>query len=253
MIGLTTGDNGGETSRIKPAGKAKKKDEKQVAKPDEKKLEPIDVSIEPLTTTRVCLVAGGDALVDSQVLAVGATEEYSGEKSYRLDLVGGGTVRMKAGGTPEHSRIITNVIITLGGQLLGMPCQPFESNLRIGVLATGLRTYPDVSVVCGQLQLDPEDHTRTTVTNPAVLIEVLVEVPGPVQQGDGDDRHAEVRAGSQRVPGEDAEASAVRRDRRLERDLHREVGDGAPETGRAGSALNHHRVTLHRRERVRRF
>ena len=70
----------------------------QVAKPDEEKLEPIDVSIEPLTTTRVCLVAGGDALVDSQVLAVGATEEYSGEKSYRLDLVGGGTVRMKAGG-----------------------------------------------------------------------------------------------------------------------------------------------------------
>ncbi|HWO49039.1 MAG TPA: helix-turn-helix domain-containing protein [Solirubrobacterales bacterium] len=98
VIGLTTGDNGGETARIKPTGKAKKKDEKQVAKPDKKKLEPIDVSIEPLTTTRVCLVAGGNALVDSQVLAVGATEEYSGEKSYRLDLVGGGTVRMKAGG-----------------------------------------------------------------------------------------------------------------------------------------------------------
>lgn len=96
-------------------------------------------------------------------------EQDSSQKHEFLD----GQVWMMAGGTPEHSRIITNIIIALGSQLLGKPCQPFESNLRVGVLQTGLRTYPDVSIICGQLDLDPEDHTRTTVTNPKVLIEVL--------------------------------------------------------------------------------
>ena len=96
-------------------------------------------------------------------------EEHSTQKHEFLD----GHVWMMAGGTPDHSRIITNVIIALGSQLQGKPCQPFESNLRVGVLATGLRTYPDVTVICGQLELDPEDPTKTTATNPKLLVEVL--------------------------------------------------------------------------------
>ena len=39
------------------------------------------------------------------------------------------------------------------------------------VLATGLATYPDVTVVCGELELDPEN--RDTVINPRVVVEVL--------------------------------------------------------------------------------
>ena len=30
-----------------------------------------------------------------------------------------------------------------------------------------------MAVVCGALELDPEDHTRHTVTNPRVVVEVL--------------------------------------------------------------------------------
>lgn len=101
IIGLTSGDDG-EPSRSRPAGKAKQKQERQVAKPDKgSSLEPIDISIEPLATTQVCLVGGGEALLDSQVLAAGTTEEFSGEKTYRIDLVGGGTVKMKAGGDEQ--------------------------------------------------------------------------------------------------------------------------------------------------------
>ena len=43
--------------------------------------------------------------------------------------------------------------------------------LRVRVLATGLCTYPDLSIICGPLARDPED--RNTVTNPTVLVEVL--------------------------------------------------------------------------------
>jgi Uma2 family endonuclease len=39
------------------------------------------------------------------------------------------------------------------------------------VLATGLATYPDVTVVCGELERDPE--SPATVVNPRVVVEVL--------------------------------------------------------------------------------
>jgi Uma2 family endonuclease len=45
------------------------------------------------------------------------------------------------------------------------------SDLRIRVEATGLATYPDVSVVCGHVESDPLD--RNTVVNPTLIVEVL--------------------------------------------------------------------------------
>ena len=39
------------------------------------------------------------------------------------------------------------------------------------VSSTGLATHPDVSVVCGPIERDPED--RAAITNPSVLVEVL--------------------------------------------------------------------------------
>jgi len=39
------------------------------------------------------------------------------------------------------------------------------------LLEPGLATYPDVTVVCGRAELDPED--RNTITNPVVVVEVM--------------------------------------------------------------------------------
>jgi cytoskeletal protein RodZ len=101
IIGITSGGDDGGSSKTKPVGKGKAKDAKQVAKSGKSSAEPIDISVEPLATTRICLVGGGEALIDSQVLAAGATEEFTGEKRYRLDLIGGGAVKVKAGGDEE--------------------------------------------------------------------------------------------------------------------------------------------------------
>jgi hypothetical protein len=66
-----------------------------------------------------------------------------------------------------------------------------------------------------------------------MLVEVLLEVPLPVKQRDGDERDAKIRCGAEGIAGEDAEATAVRRDRLLEADLHREVrNSGARDTKR---------------------
>jgi len=82
-----------------------------------------------------------------------------------------GEIYAMAGGTPTHAAISANLTTLLGSQLRGKGCQAYTSDLRIRVLETGLATYPDVTVVCGRREIDPED--RNTVTNPVILVEVL--------------------------------------------------------------------------------
>lgn len=82
-----------------------------------------------------------------------------------------GEIYAMAGGTPEHAKLSARVIRELGNQLRGKGCEPFSSDLRVRVAATGLASYPDVSVICGPTQSDPQDPN--TILNPTVLVEVL--------------------------------------------------------------------------------
>jgi Uma2 family endonuclease len=87
----------------------------------------------------------------------------------------GGEVWAMAGGSPEHAAIIGNVTTLLNIQLRGQRCRVHSTELRVRVKATGLGTYPDVTVVCGRLERDPDDRTGHTAVNPRVI----VEVPSP--------------------------------------------------------------------------
>lgn len=93
-------------------------------------------------------------------------EEYANVKHEFLD----GQIYAMAGGTPEHGTYAANVIRMLGTQLVGKPCRVQTSDVRIRVQASGLDTYPDVSVICGRAERDPED--RNAIINPTVLVEV---------------------------------------------------------------------------------
>src|SRR5205085_7715167 len=84
-----------------------------------------------------------------------------------------GEVFAMAGGSPQHSLIISNVNGELRTRLKGSPCRAYESNLRVHVPRTTLYTYPDVSVICGELQFDPLDTGHETVLNPTLVVEVL--------------------------------------------------------------------------------
>lgn len=96
-------------------------------------------------------------------------EDDSGIKHEFLD----GQVWAMSGGSPDHAATAGNVLTLLNVQLSGKKCRVFTSDLRIRVVATGLGTYPDVSVVCGRLEFDPQDSKQHTVVNPRVLVEVL--------------------------------------------------------------------------------
>ena len=78
-----------------------------------------------------------------------------------------------AGGTAEHSLVIANLTAELHTRLKGGRCRVYDSNLRVRIPRTTLYTYPDVSVVCGDIEFDPLDKNRTTMLNPTLLVEVL--------------------------------------------------------------------------------
>lgn len=83
-----------------------------------------------------------------------------------------GEVFAMAGGTHRHSAAQANLLGLLFRGLWGRgPCRTYTSDLKVRVLATGLATYPDVTVICGRSVPDPEDPNATT--NPTLLAEVL--------------------------------------------------------------------------------
>jgi Uma2 family endonuclease len=95
-----------------------------------------------------------------------ALERISNVRHEYLD----GDIFAMAGGTPEHAGTCASLIILLGNAVRDRPCRVYTSDVRVRVQATGLDTYPDISVVCGPVQMDKDD--RNAIVNPVLLVEV---------------------------------------------------------------------------------
>jgi Uma2 family endonuclease len=96
-----------------------------------------------------------------------ALEMASNIKHEYLD----GQIYAMAGGSLRHAALQAAVTGLLFPQLRAGRCRARGADLRVRVLATGLATYPDVTIICGPPEVDPED--KNSVTNPTVLVEVL--------------------------------------------------------------------------------
>ncbi len=94
-------------------------------------------------------------------------EEYANVKHEYLD----GVIHAMAGGSPEHGAIAVRIGAALVPQLRGRGCTVYSSDVRVRVAATGLSTYPDLSVACGERRVDPLDPQA--LVDPVVLVEVL--------------------------------------------------------------------------------
>lgn len=79
-----------------------------------------------------------------------------------------GDIRSMSGGSPEHARLAAALQAQLYPQLASRTCRAFSSDLRIRI--GDVITYPDVSIVCGELKMDIED--RHALLNPTVVVEV---------------------------------------------------------------------------------
>jgi Uma2 family endonuclease len=82
-----------------------------------------------------------------------------------------GEIFAMSGAKMPHNRISSNLMITLGQKLKGKKCQPYGSDARIHIESNTLFTYPDISIICGEvITLNNDDYN---VLNPAVIIEIL--------------------------------------------------------------------------------
>jgi len=84
-----------------------------------------------------------------------------------------GEVFAMGGASREHNLIALNTGSVLRAQLRGKPCKAYVADMRVKVSASGLYTYPDVTVACGEPQF--EDANFDILLNPTLVIEVLSE------------------------------------------------------------------------------
>lgn len=82
-----------------------------------------------------------------------------------------GEIFAMAGAGARHNVIFSNLFIGIGSQLKGRPCKPYGSDLRIHIPENTLFTYPDISIICGEII--PSQIDADTAILPIVLIEIL--------------------------------------------------------------------------------
>jgi Uma2 family endonuclease len=103
-------------------------------------------------------------ITPEEYLALERKAEYKSEYLH-------GEIFAMTGASRKHNLLAINISSSLNQQLKGRPCEVYVSDMRVKVTASGLYTYPDVIVVCGEPQF--EDDNLDTLLSPTVLFEIL--------------------------------------------------------------------------------
>lgn len=96
--------------------------------------------------------------------------EIERKAEYKSEYYNGEMFAM-AGAQEAHNLLVAHAIRDLDQQLRSRDCRVYPSDMRVFVPKTGLYTYPDVVVVCGERKF--QDTEVDTLLNPVVLVEVL--------------------------------------------------------------------------------
>ena len=111
--------------------------------------------------------------MSQQIVPYVSPEEYlrlERQSEYKSEYVNGEILAM-TGASRKHNLIAGNIFRELSQQLRSRQCEAYVGDMRVKVTATGLYTYPDVVVVCGEPKF--EDTFVDTLLNPTLLVEVL--------------------------------------------------------------------------------
>ena len=115
-----------------------------------------------------------------------AFERAAEERHIYLD----GEIIAMAGELLPHGQITVNVVASLVMQLKGKPCQVLTKDTKVrsgpipmlGRSRKGMFSYPDVLVVCGEIE--HHDAHRDVILNPKVIVEVLSESTEAFDRGE---------------------------------------------------------------------
>lgn len=102
-----------------------------------------------------------------------ALERSTGARHEWVD----GVVYAMAGGTPAHNRLSAQMIMELGRLLGDGPCGVYTSDQKVRPRVGRFASYPDVAVVCGDVETHADDPNA--ILNPVLLVEVLSDSTEP--------------------------------------------------------------------------
>lgn len=91
---------------------------------------------------------------------------------YKSQYVAGEIFAM-AGAGLAHVLITGNIAAGLHSRFKGRSCDVLASDMRVRTPDGDLYTYPDVTALCGEPQLEGENNEPPTLLNPQVIFEVL--------------------------------------------------------------------------------
>ena len=82
-----------------------------------------------------------------------------------------GEIFAMAGASANHNRIVMNLVTKLTPALDGSSCEAFMSDLRTRIEKQDAFSYPDITIVCGNMQ--NYQNREGTILNPFIIFEVL--------------------------------------------------------------------------------
>jgi Uma2 family endonuclease len=111
-------------------------------------------------------------------------EEYLEKEAISLDKheYFQGEVFAMSGASISHNVISMNCSFDLKLKLKGKPCKPYGSDLRVHIPANTLYTYPDLSVICNEIEKTNDKFD--TIKNPTVIFEILSKSTRNYDQGE---------------------------------------------------------------------
>jgi Uma2 family endonuclease len=96
--------------------------------------------------------------------------ELEAKAAYKNEYINGEIIPM-AGASTNHQRITKDTLIYLENVLAGSNCEAFITDMKVQLKEGADYSYPDVLVVCGELNYLP--NRDDTITNPCLILEVL--------------------------------------------------------------------------------
>lgn len=93
-----------------------------------------------------------------------------------------GEIFAMSGALLPHIIITGNTFSFLHQKLKGKSCRPFNSDMRTHVEKNTLFTYPDITVVCGEVNTLNSDNFN--LINPTIIIEILSKSTKSYDRGD---------------------------------------------------------------------
>jgi Uma2 family endonuclease len=114
-------------------------------------------------------------MTNAQPLVTMTPQEYLAwerQQETRHEYVNG-EIHAMTGASRRHNLVCGNLFASLHNQMRGKPCEVYSNDMRVKVKETGMYTYPDIAVACGEPRF--EDAQIDTLLDPVLIVEVLSE------------------------------------------------------------------------------